>query len=280
MDNILTIRNNLYASIRCSVQTNDYLLLTDVSFIVSIYNNVYTLEYSESLTGSLFMTSNNGPYMSLQNSLTEVFSNRQLNYNCCLLTIGINSTIAVIKNSEQSFKIFDAHSRDLHGMPHSFRKFNLLIIEGIENLVSYLNISCLQIGFVPFEIKGVFVRDNELHLQNVHESPKIEHLPFRNKRTQTQRMKRKQKSLTEMPEEKEKQLIGRHEYEKRRRVNGSEESRDKRLAQQLLNREKKHANKSSESGKKRSMELCSHRPTFMVWTFGAGRATLKLRSHY
>ena len=42
-------------------------------------------------------------------------------------------------------------------------------------------------------------------------------------------MKRKQKSLTETPEEKEKPLIARHEYEKRRRVNGSEESRDKRL---------------------------------------------------
>ena len=66
LNNILTIGNNLYTSIRCSVQTNDYLLLTDVSCIVSIYNNVCTLEYSESLTGSLFMTSNNGPYMSLQ----------------------------------------------------------------------------------------------------------------------------------------------------------------------------------------------------------------------
>ena len=177
LNNILTIGNNLYTSIRCSVQTNDYLLLTDVPCIVSIYNKVYTLEYSESLTGSLFMTSNNGPYMSLQNSLTEVFSNCQLNYNCF-----------------KSFKIFDAYCRDLHGMPHSFRKCTLLTIEGIENLVSYLNISCLQIGFVPFEIKGVFVRDNELDLQNVHESPKIEHLPFRNKRNQTQHMKRKQKS--------------------------------------------------------------------------------------
>ena len=71
--------------------------------------------------------------MSLQNSLTEVFSNCQLNYNCCLLMTGIN-TVAVIKNSEQSFKIFDAHSRDLHGMPHSFGKCTLLTIEGIENL--------------------------------------------------------------------------------------------------------------------------------------------------
>ena len=137
-------------------------------------------------------------------------------------------------------------------MPHSFGKWlTLLTIEGIENVVSYLNISCLQIEFVPFEIKGFFVRDNELDLQNVHESPKIEHLPFRNKRNQTQYMKRKQKSLTEMPEEKEKWLIARHEYEKQRRVNESEESREKRPAQQRLNRENKRANESSESRKKR-----------------------------
>ncbi|CAH3106870.1 unnamed protein product, partial [Pocillopora meandrina] len=66
-------------------------------------------------------------------------------------------------------------------MPHSFGKCTLLTIEGIENLVSYVNISCLQIG---------------------------------NKRNQTQHMKRKQKSLTETPEEKEKRLIARREYEK------------------------------------------------------------------
>ena len=73
LNNILTIGNNLYISIRWSIQTNDYLLLNDVPYIVSIYNKVYTLEYSESLTARLFLTSNNGPYMSLQNSLTEVF---------------------------------------------------------------------------------------------------------------------------------------------------------------------------------------------------------------
>ena len=101
--------------------------------------------------------------MSLQNSLTEVFSNRQLNYNCCLLMIGINA-VAVIKNLEQSFKIFDAHSKDLNGMPHSFWKCALLTIEGIENLVSNFQISCLQVGVVPFEIKGVFIRDHEIGL--------------------------------------------------------------------------------------------------------------------
>ena len=129
------------------------------------------------------MASNNGPYMSLQNSLTELLFNFQLNENCCLLMIGVN-TVAVIKNSEQSFKIFDAHSRDLNVMPHSFGKCILLTIEGIKNLVSYFPISCIQIGAVPFEIKDVFVRDNEHDLQNVLESPKIEHLPFSIKRNQ------------------------------------------------------------------------------------------------
>ena len=187
--------------------------------------------------------------------LWQVFSNCQLNYNCCLLMTRIN-TVAVIKNSEQSFKIFDAHSRDLHGMPHSFGKCTLLTIEGIENLVSYLKISCLQIGVVPFEIKGVFVRDNELDLQNVHESPKIEHLPFRNKRNQTQHMKRKQKSLTEMPEEKEKWLFARHAT---------------------------HAGFPTVGLSSKWITAWSCALTgqhFTVWTFSAGCATLKLGSHY
>ena len=45
--NVLTIGNNWYISITCSVKTNDYLLLTDIPCFVSINNKVYTLEYSE-----------------------------------------------------------------------------------------------------------------------------------------------------------------------------------------------------------------------------------------
>ena len=94
------------------MQTHDYLLLADVANTVSIFDKVYSLQYSESFTGSLFMTSNIGRYMSLRNSPLEALSNSQRNYNCCLLTIGIN-TVAVFKNSEQSFQIFDSHSRDV-----------------------------------------------------------------------------------------------------------------------------------------------------------------------
>ena len=93
LNNILVIGNNLYNSITCSVQTNDYLLITDVPDMVSIFDKVYSLQYNESFTGSLFFTSNIGPYMSLRNSLLEVFSNSQRNYNCCLLTNGINTKL-------------------------------------------------------------------------------------------------------------------------------------------------------------------------------------------
>ena len=149
LSNILVTGNNLYSTITSIVRTNDYLLLTDVPAFVSIFDNVYMLQYSDSLTGSLFLTSNNGPFMTLQNAITELFS--QQNYNCCLLTIGINA-VAIFRNSQHSFKIFDSHSRDLHGMPHSFGTCTLLNVEGFENLIAYLQLSCLPTCTVPFEI--------------------------------------------------------------------------------------------------------------------------------
>ena len=236
LNNILTIGNNLYISIRHSVQANDLLLLTDVPCIVSLYNKVYTLQYSESLAGSLFMTLNNGPYMSLQNSLIEVFSSPRLNYNCCLLTAGIN-TVAVFKISEQSFKIFDSHAKDFYGMPHPFGKCTLLSIEGLENLVSYLQMSCLETGVVPFEIKGVSISDCQLEQKN-------EQLTLNNENNLKQN--RKRKSSDETADIKKRGLISQHEYEKKRKANESEESRQKRLSQQRENKRKKRASESVE----------------------------------
>ena len=44
LNNIFTIGNNLYMyiSVRCSVQTKDYLLLSDIPCIVAISNKLYT----------------------------------------------------------------------------------------------------------------------------------------------------------------------------------------------------------------------------------------------
>ena len=82
-----------------------------------------------------------------------------------MLTAGIN-TVAVFKIFEQSFKIFDSHAKDFYRMPHSFGKCTLLSIEGLENLVSYLQMSCLETGVAPFEIKGVSISDCQLEKKN------------------------------------------------------------------------------------------------------------------
>ena len=241
LNNILTIGNNLYISIRQSVRTNDLLLLTDVPCIVSLYNKVFTLQYSESLAGSLFLTLKNGPYMSLQNSLIEVFSSSGLNYNCCLLTAGIN-TVAVFKISEQRFKIFDSHAKDLYGMPHPFGKCTLLSIEGLENLVSYLQMSSLETGVFPFEIKGASISDCQLEQR---------HEPLTSNNKNTLKQNRKRKPSDETADIKRRRLISQHEYEKKRRANESEESRQKRLSQQRENKRKKRASESLESRQKR-----------------------------
>ena len=65
LNNDLVTRDNLYSTLRSIVRTNDYLLFNDVPVFVSIFDNVYTLQFSESLTGSFFLTSNNDPFMTL-----------------------------------------------------------------------------------------------------------------------------------------------------------------------------------------------------------------------
>ena len=46
LNNILVIGNNLYSSITCSVQTNDYLLITDVPDMVSISILIKCIHYN------------------------------------------------------------------------------------------------------------------------------------------------------------------------------------------------------------------------------------------
>ena len=75
--------------------------------------------------------------------------------------------------NEQSFKIFDSHAKHFYGMPHSFGKCTLLSIQGLENLVSYFKISCLE---TEVEIKGVFICDCQPELENVRSSQKNEQL--------------------------------------------------------------------------------------------------------
>ncbi|XP_046862623.1 LOW QUALITY PROTEIN: uncharacterized protein LOC124456134 [Xenia sp. Carnegie-2017] len=46
-----------------------------------------------------------------------------------------STTVANIKSSEDSFKIFDSHSKDLYGISHPYGKCSVLLtVQGLENL--------------------------------------------------------------------------------------------------------------------------------------------------
>ena len=145
--------------------------------------------------------------MTLQNAIIELFS--QQNYNCCLLAIGINA-VAVFRNSQHSFKIFDSHSRDLHGMPHSFGKCALLSVAGLENLISYLQLSCLQTCTVLFEIIEVLISDTQPVVEHVHERHQQKCLSLSNQTNPEEPITLNRKYLTERCEV-NKQLIGQRE---------------------------------------------------------------------
>jgi hypothetical protein len=135
LNSILEDGNGLYTCISNFIN-KDLLLLSDVPEMISAYGNIYTLQYSESRAGGVFMQCSNEPYMSREDSFRNIFSSAELNYNTALLTIGCNK-VAIFKISDVVFKIFDSHSRDLYGIPHPFGKCILFTIESIQNLVTY-----------------------------------------------------------------------------------------------------------------------------------------------
>ena len=156
-------------------------------------------------------------------------SSSRLNFNCCFLTVGINA-VAVFKHSEQSFKNFTLMQR-IFMVCHVHSGMTLL-----EILVSYLQMSCLETGVVPLEIKGVFITDCQPELENVHNNQENEQFSLSVKITQNNSLTEK---CSDETAEIKKKLIGQLEYEKKKRANESEESRQKKLTQKRENRRKK-----------------------------------------
>ena len=134
LDTIMVNGNNLYSIISKSINKS-YLLLTDVPEFVEMKNNTFCLEYSDSFSRALFMNVSSYPYVTLENALHEVFNT--LNYNSCLLTIGMN-TVAIMMPFPDVFKVFDSHSRDVHGMSSTSR--HCILISQLKEFRVWFNI--------------------------------------------------------------------------------------------------------------------------------------------
>ena len=179
--------------------------------IVSIFGKIYYLQYSNPLVGDLFMTTSNLPHYSLENALTNLFFASELNYQYCLLTIDCN-TVAILKTSDQKFKIFDPLSRDLYGMVHPFGNCVLVSVEVINNLLIYFQNTLPQHHVTPFEVKGISVQlqNSEITHSNTYNTAKEKH-------------------SQEIQNEKTRILESDKNYRKRKRAMESENDRKTRL---------------------------------------------------
>ena len=157
LNSILICGDSLYSIISQSINKS-YLLLTDVPGFVDMDNHVFNLQYSDSFSGSLQMSKNSQPYVTLEHALNEVFVS--LHYNSCLLTIGMN-TVAILMPFPGVFKVFDSHSRDVFGRPSPLGYCVLLSVEGIENLGEYFRLTSNPNVVTPFELKGVKCINND-----------------------------------------------------------------------------------------------------------------------
>ena len=139
--------------------------------------------------------------MSLQNSLTEMFSNFRLNYNCCLITIGINYSCSNEEFRTKLYHFLCSFQWFAQDAPFIWEMHFAYHWRNWKNCIIFANFLLTNRG-CSIEIKGVFARDNELDLHNVHESPKIEHLPFSDMRKGEGQMKvknlRKRKQNVQM----------------------------------------------------------------------------------
>ena len=62
-------------------------------------------------------------------------------------------------------------------MPDLFGRCTLVCVEGLENVASYLQISCPQTGTVPFEMKGVhiLISGSKTDMQHIQQDQKSDH---------------------------------------------------------------------------------------------------------
>ncbi|XP_078381394.1 uncharacterized protein LOC144664149 [Oculina patagonica] len=164
LNEVLIQGNVLYSHISRSVG-KDKLLLSEIPSALSINDENFSINFSSSFAGDLHMSNVRDCYLPLQYVLTVLIKD----YDAFLLTVEIN-TVAIIIDNKGHYRIFDSHSRDIHGNIAANGTAVLLEFTSIEEMVQYLQKFYREKSVVPFEVLGVKVKNlrctssNTLHV--------------------------------------------------------------------------------------------------------------------
>ncbi|KAL9986676.1 hypothetical protein ACROYT_G000850 [Oculina patagonica] len=164
LNEVLIQGNVLYSHISRSVG-KDRLLLSEIPSALSINDENFSINFSGSFAGDLHMSSVRDCYLPLQCVLQMLIKD----YDAFLLTVEIN-TVAIIIDNKGHYRIFDSHSRDIHGNVAANGTAVLLEFSSMEEMVQYLQNFYREMNVVPFEVLGIKVENlrctssNTLHV--------------------------------------------------------------------------------------------------------------------
>ncbi len=161
--NVMNLGNQLYSALsRLSKQI--YLLLEELRTMVTVEDNDYSLEFSQSYTGNIHIpvVNDNVPLVMPLHSALEV----QLQQETFGLFLLSTLTVSIFTDSNGLLKVFDSHARDSFGTPHLHGTCVLLEFDSISDLTGYFK-QLYRPGAI-FEVKSVKVNYvcNEI-IQNV-----------------------------------------------------------------------------------------------------------------
>ena len=146
-----------------------------------------------------------------------------------MLTIGISTVALSLRTLKEVLKYLIHIPRICLGCPiHLGRAlcFTLKTWKTLYHINKFPPFERKQAEVVPFEIKDVFVSDCQIELPSVYENQKSDDMLIEVHLNETS--KRKRKCSAETPEEKEKGLIAKCQYEKNKKANESKECKQKK----------------------------------------------------
>ena len=157
MVQIMNFGNELYTSLSMLARQS-LLMFTELPAMVTLCEQTFQLEYSESYSGNI-----NGDVviegyeycMPLGRAFNTLLS---LDYNLFILTVGIIG-VGIYSIQDGKFKVFDSHARDVYGNSHPEGKCVLLEIPSIDNLVQYFQ--SLYRNQEIYELKGIHIYNFE-----------------------------------------------------------------------------------------------------------------------
>jgi hypothetical protein len=160
------------------------------------------------------------------------------------------------------FKVFDSHSRDMHGMPAAMGYSVLVSIEGIQNLINYFHNSCDYPGQNSenslFELKGVKCHRN-ISLSNSLDNTTNDDTTSNNH----EQLTKQQESVVERENRLAKLREKQREKRQQAKQKESVAERENRLAKQREKRKQEtvseRENRLAKQGEKRKQETVSER---------------------